>query len=175
MADSEELLVFPDIVPDSIVRTRLWVHENSDFKDEEAISDLLGRLYDYPEDDFCLYVLREESVAPLLGAAIDNGVVSISEAKGHYYPHPKFKRDYICIKESLIRWEWEREVLLKGNMYFQHALKLTVKARREFEMQQQVAMHKAADSNPLMLQPNFMGLGVDLNKAYSWLSRKMKK
>ncbi len=42
-------------------------------------------------------------------------------------------------------------------------------------MQQQVAMHKAADSNPLMLQPNFMGLGVDLNKAYSWLSRKMKK
>lgn len=175
MNDSEKLVVFPDIVPDSAIETRVWVHENGDFKDEKSVSDLLARLYDYPEDEFYLYVLKIEKISHPLRAAIGNRVVIISESKGHYYPHPKFKRNYVCIKEGLIRWEWEREVLSQGNMHFQHTLKLTESTRRMFELQQLVAIQKAANSDPLKLEPNFMGIGIDLKKAYSWLLRKFKK
>lgn len=52
MSDSEKWANFPDIVPDSAIGTRLCVHENYDFADEESVSDLLARLYDYPKDEF---------------------------------------------------------------------------------------------------------------------------
>lgn len=175
MSDSEKLAVFPDIVPHSAIRTRVWGHENGDFTDEEAVSDLLARLYDYPEDEFYLYVLKIEQISSSLRAAIDSGVIVIAESKGHYYPHPKFKRDYVCIREGFIRWDWEREVLQEENMHFQHTLKLSEKARRTFEMQQLVSMQKAANSNPIKLEPNFMGIGIDIKKAYSWLLQKFKK
>ena len=119
MSDTEKLAVFPDIVPDSAIKTRRWVHENGDFKDEDSVSDLLARLYDYPEDEFYLYVPKAEQISTPLRAAIDNGSVIITESKGHYYSHPKFKRDYVCIKEGFTRWEWEREVTFPRNFVFQ--------------------------------------------------------
>jgi hypothetical protein len=174
MSDSEKQANFPDIVPDSAIATRLWIHENNDFADEESVSDLLARLYDYPKDEFYLYVLKGQPISPSLRAALDNGFVVIAESKGHYYPHPKFQRHYVCIKEGFARWDWERDVLQKGHMHFQHTLGLSEKARRTFEMQQLVAMHQAVNSDPLILQPNFAGIGIDLKKAFSWLLKKIK-
>ena len=64
------------------------------------------------------------------------------EMNGHYYHHPKFIRDYVFIHELTAAWDWEREVLSQGNMYFRHELKLSERARRELEMQQLIAMQK---------------------------------
>jgi hypothetical protein len=174
MTDSEKQAVFPDIVPDSAIGTRVWVHENDDFTEEGMISDLLARLYDYPEDKFYLYVLKGQHLPGSLRAALDNGFIVIAESKGHYYPHPKFQRHYVCIKEGFTQWDWEHDALRKGRMHFQHSLRLSEKARRTFEMQQLVAMHQAADSDPLILQPNFAGIGIDLKKTFSWLLQKIK-
>lgn len=174
MSDSEKQANFPDIVPDSAIGTRLWVYENADFSVEESVSDLLANLYDYPEDKFYVYVLKGQPISPLLRAALDNGSVVITESKGHYYPHPKFQRHYVCIKEGLTRWDWERDVLQREHMHFQHTLGLSAKARRTFEMQQLVAMHQEANSDPLILQPNFVGIGIDLKKAFSWLLQRIK-
>ena len=174
MSDSEKQANFPDIDPDSAIGKRLWVHENADFTDEESVSDLLANLYDYPEDEFYLYVLKGQPMSPALRAALDNGFVVITESKGYYYPHPKFQRHYVCIKEGFTRWDWERDVLQKERMNFQHTLGLSEKARRTFEIQQLVAVHQAVNSDPLILQPNFVGIGIDLKKAFSWLLQRMK-
>ena len=174
MTDSENHAVFPDIVPDSAIGTRVWVHENDDFTEEETVSDLLALLYDYPEDEFYLYVLKGEQISGSLRAALDNGFIVIAESKGHYYPRPKFQRHYVCLKEGFARWDWEHDALQKGRMHFQHSLSLSEKARRTFEMQQLVAMHQAAASDPLILQPNFAGIGIDLKKAFSWLLQKIR-
>jgi hypothetical protein len=174
MTDAENQAVFPDIVPDSVIGMRVWVHENDDFTEEETVADLLARLYDYPEDKFYLYVLRGQQISGSLRAALDNGLIEIAESKGHYYPHPKFQRHYVFIKEGFTQWDWEHDALQNGRMHFQHSLKLSEKARRTFEMQQLVAMHQAADSGPLILQPNFVGIGIDLKKAFSWLLQKVK-
>jgi hypothetical protein len=172
---SEDELRFPDIVPDSVRKTRVWIHENDDFRSEEELSELLGRMYDYPEDDFFLFTPKGGAISPLVGSALEAIVIVIVETKGHYYPHPKFKRDYVRIHDATAEWDWEREVLAKDDMYFRHYLKLSEKARRKFEMQQLIEMQKNANSNPIKLEPNFMGIGLDLRKAYTWLKQQLKK
>lgn len=172
MSDSEKQANFPDIVPDSAIGTRVWVHENDDFTDEESVTDLLARLYNYPEDEFYLYVLKGQPISPSLRANLDNGFVVVAESKWHYYPHPKFQRHYVCIKEGFTRWDWERDVLQKGGMHIQHTLGLSGKARRTFEMQQLVDTHQAVNSNPLILQPNFAGIGIDLKRDFHGFSKK---
>lgn len=174
MGDSEKQANFPDIDPDSAIRTRLWVHENADFTVEETVSDLLANLYDYPEDEFYVYVLKGQSISPPLRAALDNGFVVITESKGHYYPHPKLQRHYVYIKEGLTRWDWERDVLQREHMHFQHTLGLSAKARRTFEMQQLVVMHQAVNSDPLILQPNFVGIGIDVKRHFHGFSKELR-
>lgn len=44
MSDQEDISKFPDIIPNSIKKTQIWVHENDDFQTEEDISELLARL-----------------------------------------------------------------------------------------------------------------------------------
>jgi hypothetical protein len=175
MSDTEKLAVFPDIVPTSAIMTRLWVYENGDFHDDESVSNLLTCLYDYPEDEFYLYTLKSEQISNPIRVAINNEVITIAESKGHYYKHPNFKRDYLCIIEGINQCDWESKVLAQGNMHYQRSLKLTEKARRRFEMQEMIAMQKAANSNPIVLEPNFMGIGIDLKKAPIWLLQQFRK
>lgn len=61
-------------------------------------------------------------------------------------------------------------------MNFRHQLKLSEKSRRLLEMQQLIKMqNEANDAGPLKLEPNFMGFGIDLKKAYTWLMKKINK
>lgn len=175
MTEPDDLHKFPDIVPDSVRKTRLWILENDDFQIEEEISTLLGIMYDHPEDDFLLFTPKAGGINLLVNSALSAGIIVVVETKGHYYPHPKFKRDYVQIHEATVSWDWEREVLSQCNMFFRHELKLSVRARRQFEMQQLLEMQKTANSNPLKLEPNFMGIGLDLRKAYVWLKGLFKK
>lgn len=175
MNQPEDASTFPDILPDSAKMSRIWTYENGDFKANEDISVLLSCMYAHLEDDFYLYCPRNEDVSLDMRHAIKDGVVLITESRAHYYRHPKSKRAYVRIKPEAVEWEWEREVLAFGIMHFRHQLKLSENARRTFEMQQLVAMHKHATSNPMILEPNFMGIGIDLSKAYSWLLRYLKR
>lgn len=175
MPAPDDLPKFPDIVPDSIRKTHFWVLENDDFQTEDEISSLLGMMYDHPEDDFHLFTPKTGAINSLVNSAISSAVIVVVEIKGHYYPHPKFKHDYVQIHEAKISWDWEREVLSQGNMFFRHELKLSESARRQFEMRQLLEMQKTANSNPLKLEPNFMGIGIDLKKAYTWLKQQFKK
>ena len=168
MANSDETPRFPDILLSHVKRSRFWVIENDDLADKQDVSDLVARLYDYPEDDFYLFKQHDHSTNPFLQAAVDGEVVALTEWKLNYYPHPKFKRDYVHLDENRLFWDWEREVVTTCPMFVRFELKLTTKARRALEHQQLIATQKHADRNPVELKPNFMGLGIDVYKAVDW-------
>lgn len=55
---------------------------------------------------------------------------------------------------------------------------LSERKRRELEIREKIDTEKSFDVNPVELKPNFMGIGIDLRKAYQWsinLFKKLKK
>lgn len=175
MSGPEDTPRFPNIIPDSIKKSRIWVLENDDFESGNDVSELLAQLFDYPEDHFYLFIENGTPINTFMNASIEQGIIRIVETQSFFYRHPKFKRDYVRIREHSIKWDWEREVVKKGPMYFRDELVLSEKTRRTFEMQQLVEMQKSQGSNPLKLEPNFMGIGVDLRKVYAWLKGRFQR
>jgi hypothetical protein len=175
MSDSEEISHIPDDLFTRVKRSRFWVLENADLEDQKEVSDLVARLYDYPDDDFYLFKKHDVSTNCHLQAAVDAEVILLTEWQFNYFPHPQFKRDYVQLDKHRINWDWEREVIANSPMYVRFELKLSPKARRALEHQQLIAAQKHADSNPLELKPNFMGLGIDVYKALDWLRNAFRK
>ena len=175
MGDSDEMPRIPDDLLAHVKRTRFWVLENGDLVDEQDVSDLVARLYDYPDDDFYLFKQHDHPTNRPLQSAVDAEVISLTEWKLNYYPHPKFKRDYVHLDKHRLNWDWEREVIANSPMFVRFELKLTAKARRALEHQQLIATQKHADRNPVELKPNFMGLGIDVYKALDWLRNAFRK
>jgi hypothetical protein len=169
MGDSTETPTIPTLSLPQGRRSRMWVIENSDLTEERDVSDLIARLYDYPEDDFYLFRRNDHSTSPHLENAIAGEVISTPEWKLNYYPHPKFERDYVYLDKDRLFWDWEKDLLATSPMFIRLEIKLTAKARRAFEHQQLIASLKHADRNPIELKPNFMGLGIDVYKALDWL------
>lgn len=175
MGESDELPHFPDDLLTHVKRTRFWVLENGDLVDEQDVSDLVARLYDYPEDDFYLFKQHDHGSNRQLQKAVDAEVISLSEWRSNYYPHPKFKRDYVQLDKHRLFWDWQKVVIDNSPMFVRFELKLTAKARRALEHQQLIAAQKQANSNPVELKPNFMGIGIDVYKALDWLRSTFKK
>ena len=170
MSDFDETQGSPTVTLSSARPSRVWTLENGDFSDEGDVSNLIGRLYDYPEDFFYLYGQEGLPIAPALQIAIDSRVILIKEWQHNHYPHPQFQRDYVRLLHGQIFWAWERALVASGPMCIRYELALSAEARRTLEQQQLIAMHKASDSNPIELTPNFCGIGIDLYKAFDWLS-----
>ena len=99
-----------------------------------------------------------------------------NEIEFNFYRHPSFRRDFIRIvaKDGRYSFDWEKDVVEKGPMFLRVTLKLAEWKRRELEIRQQVEAVKASDANPLELNPNFMGFGIDLLKAVRYVRRKKK-
>jgi hypothetical protein len=172
----KELPKFPDLIPDSIKKIDRWVYENANLETEEAISELIANLYDHPENDFFLFRENDQPIKPLLQNLIDTNAIIVTETQTFFYPHPNFKCHYVKIERNSIRWDWEREVIAEKKVNFRHQLRLSEKSRRLLEMQQLIKMqNEANDAGPLKLEPNFMGFGIDLKKAYTWLMKKANK
>lgn len=175
MGDPDEIPRLPDDLLTHVKRTRFWVLENDDLVCEQDVSDLIGRLYDYPEDDFYLFKRFDDSTNTQIQSAMDAEVITFTEWRLNYYAHPKFKRDYVQLDKHRLFWDWQRDVIATSPMFVRFELKLTTKARRALEHQQLIAAQKYADRNPVELKPNFMGLGIDVYKALDWLRNTFMK
>lgn len=175
MGDSDEIPRLPDTLLSHVKRSRFWVIENDDLEEEQDVSDLVARLYDYPEDEFYLFKQHDHSTNLLLQSAIDGEVIVATEWRLNYYPHPKFERDYVHLEKHCLFWDWEREVIASSPMFVRFELRLTAKARRALEHQQLISAQKQADRNPIELKPNFMGLGIDVYKTIDWLRNTFRK
>jgi hypothetical protein len=165
---------------DSVRKSRFWVFEDGDFTSEADINALIELLFNYPEDSFYLYSEEHASGNALVSSVAHFGIVRVIESQAFYYRHPKFKRDFVRIQEPSIEWEWERQAKEQGPMFIRHELRLSERGKRELEQsqllrrqkeEQEVERIRKSPDNPLKLEPNFMGIGVDLPKAWRWLRR----
>lgn len=184
MSEAEDLPRFPDITPDSVKRSRSWVFENSDFTSQADVDALVQETFNSAEDSFYLYCEKHTSINSLVYNVMHFGTVHVVESQGFYYPHPKYKRHYVRIREPFIQWDWEREARDRGPMFIRHELKLSDRAKRDLAQTQPLQRQRsereagrtlAPPDNPLKLEPNFMGVGIDLRKAWTWLRRRARK
>lgn len=166
---------FPVELAESVKRTRFWQFTNEDFNSEDELSALLALMYECNEDEFFLFTPQDTPINRQVSAAMDANVLLVKETRTGYYVHPKYKNNFVRIREQSARWEWQREVLAAGNTLLRHQLVFSSKALREFEMQQLLSLQKEQSMNPLKLEPNFMGIGIDLKKAFAWLKKRFAK
>jgi hypothetical protein len=159
----------PDDLFRHVKRSFFLVIENDDVFDQSEVSDLIARLYDYPEHDFYLYKQHDHSTNAAIQSAVDSEIIALTEWRLDYYPHPTLKRDYVHLDKHHLQWDWQREVMATKPMYVRFELRLTTKARRALENQQLIAAQRQDNSNPVELKPNFMGIGIDVYKALDWL------
>ena len=117
---------------------------------------------------------REKENKELFDRLESFGVLS-GASEFYYYKHPNMERDYIRIQRHNIQFDWEQQTVAKGPMFFRTTLKLSQAMRRRLMIQEQLAIEKAHDVNPLELKPNFFGIGIDLAKFFRWASRWFKK
>lgn len=174
MDATDEMPKLPDDILSTVRPSRFWTLESEDFASEADVSELVARMYDYPEDSFYLYCLKDGPIPDALRGAIDSRIVLIKEWQHNHYPHPRFKRDYVRLFEHRLLWDWERELFASSPTYIRYELALSAQARLKLEQQQFIAMHKSAESNPIELKPNFMGLGIDVYKAIDWLRSALR-
>ncbi len=174
---NEELPKWPDSlpIPDRIEMTAIHVLEASDVVHEEDIMELVRLLYMHPEHKFYIFLEQGKPINKEILKRIESFGVLSGANEFYYYKHPKFDRDYICIQRHKIEFDWEREVVDRGPMFFRTSLKLSKAMTRRLSMQEQMSWQKSQDTNPLELKPGFFGFAVDLKKLWWWLKRLFSK
>ena len=164
------------IRPDSITISAEHIFELRDVKNDENIEQIILWLYNYPERKF--YLFLEE------GQEGNRGPLRTLEAKGilvpttelNYFKHPSgHPKDYIEIKTEEIDSDWERDTVNRGPRFSRIQMMLSERKRRELEIKEKIDTEKLIDVNPVELKPNFMGIGIDLRKAYRWSVNLFKK
>lgn len=171
--DKERPLLLPSHIFDEVKKSRFWVLENNDIIDEQELDRLLNVMFASPEDHFYLYVPENESICPMLRKAMDSNLIIGNTWKRNFYPHPSSRRDYVHILPGNVQWDWEQELLDSSQEHLRFELHLSEAAKRSMQINQHIIAQQEADANPIELKPNFMGLGIDLNKAWPWVRKKL--
>lgn len=176
MSDENEgrPLVFPSDIFDEVKKSRRWELENQDITDQQELDKLLQIMFSCPEDKFFLYVPKDDSICPTLRNAMDSNLIIGSVWKRNFYPHPESLRDYVHILPNNAQWDWEQELLNAAKEHLRFELTLSEAAKRKMQIDQHISVQQAAEANPIELKPNFMGIGIDLNKGWSWIRKKLK-
>lgn len=191
--NNDHLPIFPDglpiientenlptlkLSPDKITIFAEHVFEKKEVLSDSNIKQIIKWLYNYPERKFYLFLIEgDKKNRDIIYNLEKNGFLAPT-TEMHFYKHPdNHPKDYIKIHPDKIQFAWEREVIQKGPKYVRIRLDLSARKKRELEINEKIDTEREADINPLELKPNFMGLGIDVNKAVKWLKNiyKMKK
>ena len=172
----QDLLVFPNITPSKITQSAFHIIEANDITDEQGLQHLLWLMFDCPERAFYYFHEKDIPVDMWIGKARNEGQLLLNETEFFYYRHPRFRHDYVKITpRDTYSFEWESEVEEKGPMYLRTKLELTSRMQRQMEVQQKIMIEQKISANPLELKPNFMGIGVDVFRLWSWIKNKLRK
>ena len=143
---SEEIPVFPDIKPDSIKMSRLFVILDEDLGDENSINLLTSQMFHTPEAAFYFFQTENSAVNQHLQGAFGRGDILDVLYERLYYKHPNLHRDFIKIagvETGCFNWDWERAVAEKGPKYVRRTLKLSERKRREMETLEKIHLEMA--------------------------------
>lgn len=173
---NQEQIRFPEEFATDVMRSHFYVIENSDIATEDDLDQLVALMFFFPERDFYLFSLKEQGANHLVVSAEHRGALHIERWETQYYPHPKFKRNWIKIDKPTPVWDWEKEVRETSPEFIRFTLKLTGRWRRKMELREALSeSQKPGDKNPLILKPSFFGVGIDLPRAWKLLKEKWQK
>ncbi len=175
-----DLPVFPNIIPNKIVKSELHMIEENDIADEKDLQQLLSFLFEFPERHFYYFHEKDRPIGACIARARDCGQLLLNETEFFYYRHPRFQHDYIRITpRQIYSFDWERAAVEKGPMFLRTKLELTSRMRRDMEIQHKIMVEQmirqTTPENPVLLRPSFMGFGIDLLKVWPWLKTKLRK
>ncbi len=156
---------------DEVRPSKVWILTNDDLQDEDDLSHLLHLMYVHPEYDFYIFVREGVRLCSLVQRSLDSNRVLCPAYKGNYYAHPQNDRDFVCIRPDEVSWDWEQELVDKGERYIRYELKLSDMSKRDMQIEQHIKALKDKDSNPLELKPNLYGVGVDIPKLFTWIKK----
>lgn len=158
--------------PTKVVQGCFYPLEAQDFQTPEDTDKIISLMYQYPERDFYLHLKQGDNIRELLNRLENEGILS-NTTESYYYKNPDYNRSYQRIPphaQHKATKEWQ-----KNPMYFRITLTLSEWKKREMEIAQKIIMEKQADSNPLILQPNIAGFGIDLIKLWDVIKKVLKK
>lgn len=165
---------FPEYLATSVRQSKFHVIENRDISDPDDLHRLLRLLFDFPERSFYLFVQKQASLTDQLRQAVDSGDALITQTDLEFYPHPNFKHDYVRIRRGQESFDWEKEVVASATEYIRFTLVLSERKRRAMEIDLHIDAHSRKSANPLKLEPNIWGIGIDLKKVWAWLKSKRR-
>jgi hypothetical protein len=177
LAPGEDMPRLPEEMMASVETTFFWPIENADISTEEDLDQLLRVMYDCPEHEFYVFLQKEASKTAVLDSAMNvRGDISVVHTDLRFYRHPKSGHgNFVRVRSGDADIESMREVA-QTQEYVRFTIRLSERKRREMEVRQHLAAHADANSNPLILQPNFNGVGINLPKAWArfrdWIRSK---
>lgn len=182
--DSKEIPKWPDSLPPPSEMTMLppehVVYRESLIK-EEDLYNLVHDLFYFPEDKYFLYFEYESPAIPegFDTEKLEHFGLALRKYENFFYRRP-FGEDepdrysYMRLTAADIKHPWHQKLVDSGPMYCRVQIELMEWAKKDIELQRLKSL-SSKNEDPLLLQPNFMGVGVDLKKVPSWLKRVFSK
>ncbi len=167
-----ELPVFLDITPDRIEKKKYYILIAEDFE-KDIIPDILKLIYHNPECDFYLYLVYKCINNHLIVKNLSENGILTNKTENYYYKHPKFDRDFVKIREPF-KWDWEREVVEKGPMFYRIILKLSKEKCKEIDRSLIIQELKESDTNPVIFNPSCYGVGFKGPQLWRWIKKKFR-
>lgn len=182
--DNKEIPKWPDSLPPFLEMTKLppeHVIYRESLVEEEDIWSLIHDLFYFPEDKYFLYFEYASSEIPegFDTKRLERFGLALRKYENFFYRRPfgddePDKYSYIRLTAADIKHSWHQELIDSGSMYGRVQIELMEWAIKDIELQRLKSMN-TKDEDPLVLQPNFMGVGIDLKKVPSWLKRVFSK
>lgn len=165
----DDLQRFPDIMPDHFTKGHFYVIESADIDSREEFEKLLQLMHAFAERSFYYYCEKGNAFNKYLVVAEQTGVIIYRETKSFFYRHPRLKRDYVRIVKSpdgTYPFDWEREVVEKGPMFFETTLALSERERRRRDVAD--LARKPSEPSPVIFRPAIYGMGFDGPAVIKW-------
>ena len=147
---------------------------------DQDINNVLHALYFFSEDKYFFYYEYSNSKVPE-GFSLEklklNGI-DTKKYENFYYRRPwddekPEKYNYQQFTPANIEYTWQQDIVNKGPMYGRVQLELFEWKRKSIDVDQ--ISEATKDTNPLILQPNMAGIGVDLYKLVRWVKNRFSK
>ncbi len=179
----KELLKWPESLPPPVQVTRLPKEiplHHIDLIHDQDINNVLHALYFFSEDKYFFYYEYSNSKVPE-GFSLEklklNGI-DTKKYENFYYRRPwddekPEKYNYQQFTPANIEYTWQQDIVNKGPMYGRVQLELFEWKRKSIDVDQ--ISEATKDTNPLILQPNMAGIGVDLYKLVRWVKNRFSK
>lgn len=182
--NSKSIPKWPDSLPpptELILLPPEHVLCRSELVKNEDIQNLIHDLFFFPEEKYFLYFEYASNDIPdgFDANRLEQHGLSLRKYENFYYRRPDDKDQsepysFIRLAVTDIQFPWQQEIVNQGPMYGRVQIELKEWKKKEIELSRIQALNEQ-DDNPLVLQPNFWGLGIDLKKIPSWVKRIFSK